>query len=97
MGCPVVALLGERHCERISASFLTRVGHPEMIAPDLGAYVDVAVELAAQPARLAELRRTLRPAMAASPICDAKGFAREMEAAYRSMWRQWCAHGARQP
>ena len=93
MGLPVVALLGDRHAARISASFLTRVGLEELIAPNLASYADIAVRVAADGARLAELRRTLRPRMAASPLCDASGFAREVEAAYRAMWRRWCAEG----
>ena len=93
MGLPVVALLGDRHGARVSASFLTRVGLRDLIADDLTAYVDIAVAVASDRARLAELRRTLRARMAASPLCDAKGFAREVEQAYRVMWRRWCAEG----
>jgi predicted O-linked N-acetylglucosamine transferase (SPINDLY family) len=93
MGVPVVALLGDRHAARISASFLTRVGLEELIAPDLASYADIAVRLASDTERLVELRRTLRPRMAASRLCDAPGFAREVEAAYRAMWRRWCAEG----
>jgi predicted O-linked N-acetylglucosamine transferase (SPINDLY family) len=29
--------------------------------------------------------------MAASPLCDGPRFARDLEAAYRMMWRRWCA------
>jgi predicted O-linked N-acetylglucosamine transferase (SPINDLY family) len=28
--------------------------------------------------------------MQASPLMDGKGFARDMEAIYRQMWRAWC-------
>jgi predicted O-linked N-acetylglucosamine transferase (SPINDLY family) len=97
MGVPVVALAGERHVARISASFLTRVGVPELIAGDLDGYVDVAVALAADPGRLAALRRSLRPRMAASPLCDAVGFTRQLEAVYRAIWRRWCFGGADWP
>jgi protein O-GlcNAc transferase len=91
MGLPVIALRGDRHCARVSASFLTRVGLEHLIADDLATYVDLAVALASDPARLAELRRTLRRRMAASPLCNAAGFAAQVEAAYRDMWRRWCA------
>jgi predicted O-linked N-acetylglucosamine transferase (SPINDLY family) len=29
--------------------------------------------------------------MQASPLMDGAAFARDIEAAYRQMWRQWCA------
>jgi predicted O-linked N-acetylglucosamine transferase (SPINDLY family) len=50
-------------------------------------YVKIAVELAGDLPRLAQLRSTLRGRMEASPLMDAPGFAREIEAAYREMWR----------
>jgi predicted O-linked N-acetylglucosamine transferase (SPINDLY family) len=97
MGVPVVALAGERHVARISASFLTRVGLPELIAGELNRYVELAVDLAADPGRLTELRQTLRPRMAASPLCDAAAFTRQLEAVYRAMWRRWCFGGGDWP
>ena len=41
--------------------------------------------------RLGDLRRSLRPRMAASSLCDAPGFARKIEEAYRTMWARWYA------
>ena len=41
---------------------------------------------------LAELRATLRTRMKNSALMDAPRFARNVEDAYRSMWRAWC-HG----
>jgi predicted O-linked N-acetylglucosamine transferase (SPINDLY family) len=29
--------------------------------------------------------------MQASALCDGPAFARDVEAAYREMWRRWCA------
>ena len=40
---------------------------------------------------LVELRSTLRPRMEKSVLMDAPRFARQIEAAYRAMWRDWCA------
>ena len=89
MGVPVVTLRGDRHAGRVGASLLTQFGLTDLIAGSVDEYVEIAAALAGDPARLAELRHSLRPRMAASPLCDAPAFARKIEAAYRTMWRRW--------
>jgi len=37
------------------------------------------------------VRAGLRARLASSPLLDAPAFARDVEAAWRDMWRQWCA------
>src|SRR5205085_408289 len=91
MGVPVVTLAGDRHCSRMVASVLSNLGLPDLIAETPGEYVKIASELAGNPPRLAELRSTLRERMRASPLTDAPRFARNVEQAYREMWRTWCA------
>jgi protein O-GlcNAc transferase len=93
MGVPVVTLTGSMILGRAGLSQLTNLGLTELIARTPEEYVRIAVELANDLPRLAELRRTLRPRMEASPLMDAPRFARNIEAAYRQMWRKWCAEG----
>lgn len=90
MGVPVVTLMGRTHAGRVGASLLWQVGLTECIAADPGQYRDIATSLARDAGRLKRLRSQLRPRMAASPLCDAAAFARDIEAAYRAMWTRWC-------
>jgi predicted O-linked N-acetylglucosamine transferase (SPINDLY family)/ADP-heptose:LPS heptosyltransferase len=91
MGVPTVTLRGDRHVSRLGASIMTTVGLGEMIAQSEDDYVTIAARLARDLDHLAELRAAMRERLRASPLCDAPGFARAMEAAYRDMWRRWCA------
>lgn len=92
MGVPVVSLAGERAVARAGLSQLTHLGLPELVACDAEAYAQIAVQLAHDLPRLRELRRTLRPRMEASTLMDAPRFARQMENAFRRIWRQWCTN-----
>jgi protein O-GlcNAc transferase len=91
MGVPVVTLNGRTAVGRGGVSILTNIGLPELIAQTPKQYVEIAAGLAGDLPRLAELRQTLRSRMQASPLMDAPRFARNIEAAYRQMWRNWCA------
>ena len=90
MGVPVVTLVGEHAVARAGFSQMSNLGLPELAAFTEDDYVQIATQLAHDLPRLAELRRTLRPRMEASPLMDAPRFARNMETAYRTMWRTWC-------
>ena len=90
MGVPVVTLRGDRHAARVSASLLASVGRPDWIADTPEEYVNLAVGLARDPARLGFIRAGLRDALLASPLLDHAGQARLFGAALRSCWRDWC-------
>jgi protein O-GlcNAc transferase len=91
MGVPVVTLRGRTTVGRAGVSILTNAGLPEMIAADPEQYVRITRDLAADRPRLADLRANLRQRLRNSPAMDAPRFARNIEAAYRLMWREWCA------
>ncbi len=90
MGVPVITLVGKTVVGRAGLSQLTNLGLPEFIAHTREQFVQIAVSLSENTPRLAEVRRTLRPRMMASPLCDGPRFARSIESAFRAMWRQWC-------
>jgi protein O-GlcNAc transferase len=97
MGVPVIALEGDRHAARVSAGILRRVGLDPLVAGTPKQYQALALELARRPARLAELRASLRARLSSSPLLDRAGFARGVESAYRALWRAWCRAIAAEP
>jgi protein O-GlcNAc transferase len=90
MGVPVVMLAGQTYARRFGGSALFHVGLEQLIASSVEHYVQIVVNLASDLPALALLREQLRPRMAVSALLDFGGFAREVEAAYRTMWRKWC-------
>jgi protein O-GlcNAc transferase len=91
MGVPVVTLVGDTVVGRAGLSQLMNLNLPELIARTPDEYEWTVVGLANDLPRLADLRRTLRDRMKASPLMDANDFARNIEAAYWQMWQTWCA------
>ncbi|GGF27624.1 hypothetical protein GCM10011611_37060 [Aliidongia dinghuensis] len=84
MGVPVVSLAGDRHAGRVGASLLHRIGLDELVAEDGDGYAALAVALAGDGERLAWLRAGMRDRLRASVLLDETGFARSIEAVYRS-------------
>jgi len=91
MGVPVVTLPGSGAASRQTLGFLRALGRTEWAAKSPEDYVRIAAGLAADRAALGQLRTSLRAEMAASPLCDGAAFTRELEQAYRAIWRKWCA------
>jgi predicted O-linked N-acetylglucosamine transferase (SPINDLY family) len=88
MGVPVVTFEGDRQAGRLAASHLRAAGLAELVAPDAGTAVDLAVALAGEPDRLKVYREELRPTLMRSPLCDASRFIRNFEALLRDLWRE---------
>lgn len=96
MGVPVVTMTGREHLSRVGEDLLRTVGLAELVASGQADYVERVAGLARDRARLASLRAGLRERMRRSELMDGPGMARAMEAAYRTMWRAWCAGVPRQ-
>jgi len=86
----VVTLPGATSVSRSTASILATVGLTNWIATSPEDYVRLAVKHAEDRAAITELRQTLRGRMQRSPLMDEQRFARDLESAYRGMWRAWC-------
>ncbi len=90
MGVPILTMLGKTMVGRAGWSQLCNLDLKELAAENPEQYLATAAQLAGDLPRLEELRRTLRQRMVQSPLMDASRFARNMESAYRQIWRRWC-------
>jgi predicted O-linked N-acetylglucosamine transferase (SPINDLY family) len=84
-GVPVVTCSGQSFAARMSGSLLRALGMPELATGSLQDYERVALGLAQEPQRLAELRAVLEQKRASSAFFDTRRFCRHLEAAFATM------------
>ncbi len=86
LGVPVVSVADRPSVGRFGASILGAVGLSDWVAPNVEAYVALAAAKARDLGSLVKLRANLRRQIETSPLRDGKGLARDMEAAFRTLW-----------
>jgi protein O-GlcNAc transferase len=95
-GLPVLTMCGSTFVGRVAASLLRSCGMPELVATNPVEYRSIALELSAQPARLAELRARLAGNVAARRGFNTARYSSHLEQAYAQMWarsqRRQAAH-----
>jgi protein O-GlcNAc transferase len=84
-GLPVLTCLGETFAGRVGASLLNAIQLPELITTTVQAYEKLAIELAGDPARLADIRTRLARHRLTTPLFDTAGLTRHLETAYLAM------------
>ena len=84
-GVPVLTCAGRAFSARMAGSLLRALGLPELITGSLAAYEARALELAANPAALSELRARLASNRTTHPLFDTRRFTRHLEQAYLAM------------
>lgn len=77
MGVPVVTRYGDFTHTRLSRTFITNAGLPELCAGTDEQYVEIAANLAHDTNLLRYLHGNLRGIMSTSPLCDQKAFAND--------------------
>jgi len=87
-GLPVLTYLGDTFAGRVAASLLNAVGLPELIARSQEEYKALALELASNPEKLADLKQKLEINRINYPLFNTSLFARHLEDAYTQMWQR---------
>lgn len=88
-GLPVLTRMGQSFAARVAGSLLHAVGLPELAVESSEAYEAMALELATNPARLAELRARLAANRLTAPLFDTESFIRDIEAGYDAAYARY--------
>jgi predicted O-linked N-acetylglucosamine transferase (SPINDLY family)/predicted SAM-dependent methyltransferase len=93
MGVPVVTLAGKTHVSRVGMSILSRARLDDLVATSEEDYLAKAIAVAQDSTRRTELRREMRARLQGTPLLDAAGFTRALEAVYRDIWARYADDG----
>ncbi len=91
VGLPVLTLMGESFASRVAASLLNAIGLPELITKTQEEYETLAIELAKNPQKLAEIKKKLAENRLTAPLFDTPLFTKNLEAAYIAMMERYQA------
>jgi predicted O-linked N-acetylglucosamine transferase (SPINDLY family) len=91
MGVPIVTCQGEAFAGRVASSLLNAIGAPELVTTSFEDYEALAVDLGADPQRLAALKEKIRRNAETSSLFDGRDFARKLESAYLQMYERYQA------
>ncbi|MBV8211471.1 MAG: tetratricopeptide repeat protein [Burkholderiaceae bacterium] len=91
-GVPVITCPGDTFVSRVAASLLQAIDLPELIATDAAHYESLALSLARDPQRLADLKARLALNRESCALFDSVGYTRDLEALFARMHER-CAAG----
>ena len=90
-GLPVLTLQGQSFASRVAASLLSAIGLPELITSAQEEYEALAIELALNPKKLADIKLRLANNRLSMPLFNTPLFAKNIEAAYIEMMERYRA------
>ncbi|WP_026607134.1 hypothetical protein [Methylocapsa acidiphila] len=86
---PIVTCSGDTFPSRVAGSILRAINLGELIAVDLDAYFELALELATKPDRFSAIKAKLSANRLTTPLFDIEAYTRDMEGLYEVMWRRY--------
>jgi len=90
-GLPVLTQIGETFAGRVAASLLNSIGLPELITSTRRDYIELAIELATAPEKLAVIKHKLSQNRLAKPLFNTRLFTSHIEASYTAMYERYQA------
>jgi len=88
MGLPVLTQRGASFAGRVAASLLKALDLPDLVTETAGEYVQTAIDLARDPARLQTMRQRLAHNRRIAPLFDMARYTKAIEAAYGAMYER---------
>jgi len=95
-GLPVLTRMGESFAARVAASLLYAIGLPELVTTTQAQYESTAIELAADPGRVAQFKDRLHRNRLTMPLFDTEQFTRDLENSYTQMYERYQADSSPQ-
>ncbi len=87
VGLPLVTLMGETFPARVAAGLLRTMNLPELVAETSDQYVELVLDMAKNPKKLASIKKKILKNKETSPLFDTVLFARDLEKLYQAMWK----------
>lgn len=89
MGVPVLTMAGRHTVSRCAVPLLSRAGLNDFITHNEEEYFQNAIKMAQDLPNLNRVRQSIRERMSMKN-CDPLTITRDLEDAYREIWRKWC-------
>jgi predicted O-linked N-acetylglucosamine transferase (SPINDLY family) len=90
-GVPVLTLKGQSFASRVAASLLHAIQLPELITTSQAEYELLAIELASNPQKLADLKQKLLLNRSICTLFDTQLFTKNLETLYSQMYQRYHA------
>jgi predicted O-linked N-acetylglucosamine transferase (SPINDLY family) len=87
-GLPVLTCKGRSFAGRVGASLLQAAGLPELVTNSIEEYEALAIELAHDRSKLAQIKSKLAANRHTHPLFDTAGYTRQLEQVYIEMWER---------
>ena len=90
MGVPILTLSGRGFASRVCGSLVRAAGLPELVCSTSEEYIERAVELGTDRAKLKRFKERLKAGRDSCVLFDTKSLMRHLKSLYEQMWEDFC-------